>query len=245
VPEFDENRALALLLTNLGRKKRTENLLKIAESCIRLRNLYGSWYDLARRININNDRANISAEMLREFGTILELPEQVKQLIRSGSITSVDTAYRITKLSDKRDQMNLAKSTVEKKLSASDVRAIVEFKLKNPATPMEQAIKRVLESKSRVVTHHIVIMELSSGTFATLREEAKKSGDEPENLVSTMLLKRWNKSWVLSFGMRESDIVLKLSEDGFKALQRESKMSRVELKDLADKLIADTLKTPR
>jgi len=241
VSQFDEVKALAILVTNLGKKKRSENLLKIAEHCTRLKEHYNSWTELAKRIKISDDRAHISAEMLREFGAILILPDEVKQMVKDDLITSVDTAYRISRLEHETDQISLAKAAVEKKLSASDVRAIVEYKTKNPNIAIDQAIQRVLESKAKVVTHHIVIMELTATTLETLRKQAEKSRQTVEKLTLEILEKKWNRDWLLSFGMRGSDIILKLSEEGFKTLQQEARSSRVELKDLAEKLIRKAL----
>lgn len=241
MPEFDENKALAILLTDLGKKKRTENLLKIAEYCVYLRDRYGTWSELAKRVNISDERAHISAEMLREFGAILELPDEVKQMIKDNLIISVDIAYRISLLEQKSDKISLASTVVDKKLPASDVRAIVEYKMKNPNVTIDQATQRVLESKSKVVMHHIVIMELSETTLAALRKEAEKSRQSPENLTFAILGKKWNRDRILSFGMRGGDIILKLSEDGFKALQQKARISSVELKDLAENLIRNAL----
>lgn len=240
--EFDEVKAFAIIITNLGKKKRSENLLKIAEICARLKERYNSWTKLAKMIKISDDRAHISAEMLREFGMILTLPDDIKEMIRENLITSVDVAYRISLLENEDDQRILAKVTVDKKLSASDVRAIVEYKTKNPNVNMDQAINRVLESKGKVVTHHIVIMELTGKTVGTLKEKAEKLKQPVDKFAFEILKKVWNKDWLLSFGMRNNDIILKLSDEGFRALQQEAKKFHVELKDLAEKLIQKELK---
>jgi len=242
VSEFDEDQAFAILLTNLGKKKRTENLLKIAECCVRLKERYGSWTKLANKIVIGEERAHISAEMLREFGAIWDLPEEIKQMIQKDMITSVDTAYRISRLKNREDdQIKLANAVVERKLSASDVRAVVEYKLKNPHVKIEQAIQRVLESKTRIVTRHIVIMELEKQTFEALRKEAERTKQTPENLAYAILSKKWDKHRILSFGMRGSDIIMKLSEEGFKSLQNQANIANIQLKDLADKELRNKL----
>jgi hypothetical protein len=245
VSEFDENQAFAILLTNLGKKKRTVNLLKIAEYCMRLKERYGSWTELAKRIKISDERAHISAEMLREFGAVLRLPDEVKEMIKDNLITSVDTAYRISRLERDADKIILARAVVEKKLSASDVRAIVEYKLTNPNAAIERAVQRVLESKPKVVTRHIVIMELSPKTLEDLQKQAEKLRQTPDNLALMILSKKLKKKWILSFGMRGSDIIVKLSEDGFKALQQEAKVLHAQLKDVAENLIRNAFQSTR
>jgi len=234
VSEFDENEALAILLTNLGKTKRNKNLLTIAECCVRLKERYGSWGKLAKRIVINNKRAHIDEETLREYGTIVGLPDEIKRLIKDGKLTSMDKAFRTSCLKEREDQIKLAKAIIRRNLTTSDVRAIVEYKTKNPDIALEQAIARVLDSKTRVVTHHIVIMELQTKTLEALREEARNVKKTLEELVFIILSERWKKNWIISFGIRGNDLIFKLSEDGFKTLQKMAKTMHLQLKDLAD-----------
>ena len=235
--EFDEVKAFTTLLTNLGKKKRTANLLEIAEYCGRLRKRYGSWAKLAERIQISEQRPHISSEMLREFGSILTLPNEVKQSIRNNMITSVDICYRISKLENTQDQKALATAVVDQKLSTSEVRAIVEYKLNNPSVTMEHTIKRVLESKAKVVTHHIVIMELRNETFRILKEKADALMTTPKDLALAILREKIKPEWIVSFEVRGSDLFLRVLEDGFKVLEKKAEKMDIELKDLADKLI--------
>jgi hypothetical protein len=237
----DEVKSLALLIVNLGKKKRNENLFKIAEHCVKLKERYNSWTKLAKMIKISDERPHISAEMLREFGAIYTLSDEVKQMIKDGLITSVDIAYRLSLLKNKDDQTNLAKIAVAKKLSTSDIRAIVEYKLKNENVTIDEATQRVLESKAKVVTRHIVIMELSNETLEKLKKRANESKQSVDRLVYEMLSKKWNKDWLLSFGMKDSDIIIKLSEEGFGVLQQEAKKLKIELKDLANIIISKEL----
>jgi len=241
-PEFDEVKAFATLVTNLGKKKRTENLLKLAQYCVDLKKLYGSWAKLAEKIKISDERSHISPEMLREFGAVMELPVEVKEMVRNNLITSVDIAYRISRLENSEDQIRLAKNVVQRGLSTSDVRAIIEYKIKNPHVRLEDATERVIKSKTKVVTCHVVIMELQKNTIDELKEEAKAKGINIDDLILSMLQARVEANWILSFGMWDTDIILKLSEDGFNAFKREAQILKVPLKDVADKLIKKTLR---
>ena len=240
--ESDEVKSLAILIVNLGKKKRNENLFKIAEHCIKLKERYNSWTKVAKMIKISDKRSHISAEMLREFGAIYTLPDEVKQMIKDGLITSVDIAYRLSLLKDKDAQISLAKIAVDKKLSASDIRAIIEYKLKNEDVTIEEATQRVLESKPKVVSRHIVIMELSDETVENLKKRAEKLKQPIDKLVFDLISRKWNKNWLLSFGMRDSDIIIKVSEEGFRVLQQEAKELQVEMKDLANTIIWKELK---
>ena len=126
-------------------------------------------------------------------------------------------------------------------MTSSDVRDTIAYKIANSEVSIEKAIQRVLESKKKIVTHHIVIMELYETTLQSLRKEAEKLRQTLDNLALTILSNKWNKEWILSFGIRGSDIVVKLSEDGFKALQQEARASHVQLKDLAENIIRNAL----
>lgn len=235
--EFDEVKAFTTLLTNLGRKKRTANLLEIAEYCGFLKERYGSWARLAERIQISENREHISSEMLREFGSILTLPDEVKQMIRDNKITSVDVCYRISKLTNSEDQKALAAAVVDQGISSSDVRAAVEYKLNNPDVSVEHAARRVLESKTKVVTHHVVIMELRSETFTALKEKADALVATPKKIALEILTEMMKPEWIVSFGIRGNDLFLRVVEDGYKALDKTAEKMKVELKDLADALI--------
>jgi len=240
-PEFDEIKAFATLVTNLGKKKRTENLLKLAQYCVDLKKLYGSWAKLAEKIKISDARSHISSEMLREFGAVMELPEEVKEMVKNNVITSVDIAYRISRLKNSEDQARLAKAVAQQSLSTSDVRAVVEYKTKSPYVTLEDAIERVIKSKTKVVTRHVVIMELQKNTFDKLRNEAKAMKINIDDLALSMLRARVKNDQILSFQMRGIDIIMKLSEDGFNAFRKEAQSSKVPLKDIADKVIKEAL----
>jgi hypothetical protein len=241
-PEFDEVKAFATLITNLGKKKRTENLLKLAEYCVHLKKLYGSWARLAEKIRINDVRPHISPEMLREFGVVVDLPEEVKEMIKNKLITSVDVAYRISRLKNSEDQTLLAKKIIQERLNTSDVRAIVEYKTKNPHVTLEGAAERVIRSKAKVVIRHIAIMELQKDVVNRLRQEAKAMKVNMNDLVLSILRARVKTTFILSFGMRGTDIIMKLSDDGFHAFKKEAQILKVPLKDVANKMIKEALK---
>jgi ParB-like chromosome segregation protein Spo0J len=227
----------------LGKKKRLGNLLEIAEACRYLKELYGSWPKVAKRINICEDREHISAEMIREFGLLLKLPEEVKRMIKENKITSVDIGYWLSLLRNPEDQISLAREILNQGLKSKDVRAIVRYKNTNPDVSIEEAMRRVLKSKTRVVKHHIVIMELQDETLQALQEGAKKTNSTPEDLAIKMMKKQLKPEWIVSFRMHEKDIFIRLLEKGFQALKEEAKRLNVPLKDLADSLIQNQMRS--
>jgi len=231
--EFNEAKELATSLVNVKTKKRSEPAHVTGDRLIRLHQFYGSW-DVVR------EKLDISGEMLREFTeTTKKLPKDAKKLFEDNSMFKVDVAYRITKLNSNEDMTSLAKTILDQKLTSLDVRDIVAYKIANSELSMEEAIRRVLESKKKVVTHHVVIMELGKGTLESL-EKSKQAVDV---LVLAILKKELKKEWILSFGMRGTDIIVKLSEEGFKELQKKTHSSGVALKDFANHVIQKSYKT--
>jgi len=230
--EFHEAKELATSLVNVKTRKRSEPAHVTGERLIRLYEFYGSW-------NAVSEKLDISREIIREFTeTTKKLPKEAKKLFEDNSMFNLDVAYRITKLNNAEDIICLAKNIVEKGLTSLDVRDIVAYKISNSHVSIDEAILRVLGSKKKVVTHHIVIMELEKNTLDRLKE-LKRSVDDT---VLAMLEKEWKKESLLSFGMRGSDIIIKLSEEGYRELQKKANSSGVALKDFANYIIQNGLK---
>lgn len=225
--EFREAKELATALTNVKTKKRLEPAHVTAERLERLYRFYKSW-------DILGEKLDVSREMLREFAATKKLPEGVKRLLEANNIFNVDIAYRITKLRDDQDKLGLTKALIENDLTSSDVRDIIAYRTANPEISMEKATQRVLESKNKTVTHHIIIMELSEAAFEALKKKAEKKEETSESLVLKLLARKWSKEQLLSVTMRGSDLIIKVSEGTYEGLRRRAENSNVKLKDLAD-----------
>jgi hypothetical protein len=234
--EFQETQELAKTLVNVKTKKRLEPAHITGERLKRLHEFYRSWDIVGEKLDLNR-------EMIREFTeTTAKLPPTVKKLFEDNSMFKVDIAYRITELEKDEDKTGLARAVVSNSLSSADVRDIVAYKTANSGVSIPEAISRVLESKKRTVTHHIVIMELSETALQSLRREAERRGQTLDNIALTIIGKKWNKAGILSFGISGSDIVIKLTEDGFKTLQQEARASHLQIKDLAENLVRSALR---
>jgi len=234
--EFDEAKELAMTLVNVKTRKRLEPAHTTGERLLRLYKLYGAWDAVEKKLDI-------SSEMRREFTETTKLPQKVKKIFEDNYMFHVDIEYRITKLKEDEDKTRLAKAIVDQNLTSLDVRDIVTYKIANSEASIEKAIQRVLESKTKVVTHHVVVMELDKKTLADLENEKEKLKRPLEDLALASLSKGLNKEWILSFGMRGGDIIVKLSEEGFKELQKKARSSGVQLKDLANLLIKNGLRS--
>jgi len=174
---LDEETALAILFTNLkGRKKK--DYLSTAKACRFLRKLYGSCAKVAEKVGV-------SSEIIREFDSLNDLPDEVKQMVSTG-IIKLDTGYRIsTKIRGKNRQIDIAKAVAD--VGAFDARAIIEYAQKNPEMSAEEVKSRVLGSKTKKERIHLFVLPLTEDTFQLLKSESAKLKVRPEKLIEKIV----------------------------------------------------------
>lgn len=231
--EKTEEKALAILASNLKRKKRTVDMITIAECINYLKELYGSWREVTRR-------ADVSYEMLREFRATLELPDEVKRLVKARMIDSVEVAEEISKLDGAERQIELAKNFVSQKLTTKDIRDTVQYAKANPNLSIEKCVRRVLASKPVVEKRYMVVMELRNSTLQTLRKEAEKLSLTTEDLVKSIVedLKVEN---LISCETRGKIIAITVGEGGLTALKGKARKLNVDLEELAETIVENWL----
>jgi len=173
---LDEQSALAIIFANTKRKKRTEDLVTIAQACEYLVRLYGTQQALARKVGL-------SAEIIREFRKILTLPERVRDMIRTRQIDSLDVAYRISMLGDANEQVKAAKEITV--LSSEDVRDIKRL-VRTAQLSAAESKKRVLESKLKGL--HVFIMDFDDEQYRRIIARAKQARTDPAELVKQVVL---------------------------------------------------------
>lgn len=180
--ELDEETALAILFRNLkGSKKK--DYLATANACRFLRKLYGSYSKVAETVGV-------SSEIIREFDSLEDLPDEVKEMVSTGAIR-LDTGYRIsTKLEGKERQVDIAKAVAD--LGAFDARAIIEYAQKNSDMPASKVKSQVLGSKTITEKLHVFILPLSEKTFQALKAESAKMKSKPVELVKK-IIQEWLK----------------------------------------------------
>lgn len=178
--ELDEETALAILFRNLkGSKKK--DYMATAKACRFLRRLYGSNAKVAEKVGV-------SSEIIREFDSLNDLPNEVKEMVSAG-IIKLDTGYRIsTKIEGEEKQVEIAKAVRD--LGAFDARAIIEYAQKNPNMPVSEVRSRVLGSKTIKERLHIFVLPLAEDVFQALKSESTKLRIRPEKLVER-IIKNW------------------------------------------------------
>jgi hypothetical protein len=184
---LDEDTALSILFANTRRIKRNVDLITVAESCEYLVELYGSQKAVAEKVGL-------SAEMIREFRKLLNLPKEVKELISSRQIDRLDVAYRISMLEDPEKQITAAR-TIANLPSSKDVRDVLRL-AERVDLPIEESKKMILESKPKGL--HIFIVDFDDETYSALIEEAKALEVETAELVKDIVT-----DWLQRRGKRE------------------------------------------
>jgi len=178
--KLDEQTALAIMFANTKRKKRTADLVTIAEACEHLVQLYRSQQAVARKIGLSN-------EMIREFRKILSLPKEVQSMLRAKRIDSLDVAYRLALLRDPKKQVQLARQVAG--VDSKDVRDIKRV-ISSTGLSAKESKKKVLDSKLKGL--HVFVMDFNDQEYKAILKRARERKTDPAELVKQVIL-RWLK----------------------------------------------------
>lgn len=178
IENMDETMADAILLANYkGSKKKTSDLLTIATAT---RFKIRQW----RSIRKVAEAFGVSAQQVREFNSLLDLPPDVQELFEGHRI-GVSKWYELSKLSDSKKQSEVGRFVVD--LGAIDTRAVVDYVRRHPEDPVDACVQRVLESKTVKEDIHVIVVPLNQATFHDLHEESQKLKMPLENLASKLI----------------------------------------------------------
>lgn len=132
--------ALAALLASTRRAKRSLNLVEVSEKLRTAVRLLGSLRAVAEALGLSD-------ETVRQFSRIEKLSPDVRKLLASGQITSVDLADRLSRLPSA-DQHPIGAAVVSGTLDARDVRALLALRKAMPKVPVQQLIRRIRGSRN-------------------------------------------------------------------------------------------------
>jgi len=134
------NDALAALLASTRRAKRRLNLVEVSEKLSTAQRLLGSSRAVARALGLSD-------ETVRQFARVEKLSPDVKKLLASGQITSMDLADRLSRFPSA-DQHPIAAAVVSGIVDAHDVRAILALRKTLPKVPVQRLIRRIRRSRN-------------------------------------------------------------------------------------------------
>jgi len=168
--------ALAIVFANTHRKKRKENLLTIAEAFEYLTKLYGSREAVAKKVGL-------SAEMIREFLTVLKLPQKVQRLFFHRQLDNVDVAKELSALNSPAKQIAAAKVIADS--LSKDVRDIKRL-VKRENIPVENAKKAVSDAKPKGL--HVFIIDFDDEMYRAIMRQAKILKTKAVELVREIVI---------------------------------------------------------
>ncbi len=174
--KLDEQTALAILFANTKRKKRTEDLVTIAEACEYLVELYGTQKAVAEKVGL-------SSEMVREFRKILTLPREVQQMVKNREIDHLDIAYRISMVAEPGRQIEIARQVA--KLQSKDLRDVKRL-ISTAGLSTQESKKKVLESKLKGL--HVFVMDFNDEEYRAIIERARERKAVPAELVKQIVI---------------------------------------------------------
>jgi DNA uptake protein ComE-like DNA-binding protein len=172
---MNEATALSLLFANTKRKKRSVDLITLAQSCKYLVDLYGSKKAVAEKVGL-------STEMIRELMLPLEVPKEVQTLISSRKIDSIDKVREISVLKAPSKQIAAAKEVVN--TPTKDVRDMKRLIERTGVSP-KKAKEIILEAKPKDL--HIFLIDFDEEVYHSILEHAKRKKLDPAQLVKEIV----------------------------------------------------------
>ena len=180
-----ENRTIAILYANFGegRKDKTNDLIFLAEKFKQLSDHYGSHKKVAEKIGISNEQA-------REILKLLELPDGVKELVRSKKL-KFEVAWRIASVKGESNQIKLANSVCD--MNTHDARHLVRLFRNNPEFNFEEYKKNIIESKNKFQDIDLVILPIERIDFLHIKKAALRKNKSTEKFIVDVIISDWLK----------------------------------------------------
>lgn len=138
--KYSADEALALIIASTRTRKRPVSICELATAI-----------EIATRevgtLDALGDQIGLSTKMLRQFMQVNDLSPEVKKLVDTRKIDSVDAVSHIARLSIP-DQEAVAKVLAEGDWDTSDVRAFLELRSSKPDTETMELMSQVQSSKT-------------------------------------------------------------------------------------------------
>jgi len=206
---------IARLIANTRRKKRPDNLNKIADDILWLSTNEGSLQKVSQIIGI-------STEMLKKFLSVKQLSFEMRKLVEERKIDSV-TIVHLMKNFNSEDQKIIANEVMSARLTADDMKVLVPLKRSLPNLNINQLISRVQDSKDRKL--YIIRFEVPS----TLKEDF--------NLLENRFKEILSDKDIASFTVEDKIGNLELTSEGLKQLKETAKKQNLSLRKFVSGLV--------
>lgn len=207
-------KALVRLVGSTRRLRRVKNLMEVANELEVAEKLLGGREVVAKEIGL-------SEEMLREFASVKNLHRSVKQMVKAGLFTSVDTAYRISML-PKSEQLQVARRYVKNELSGKEVRDVIALRKRNPGYAIGEIIERI--KRDREIIQYVIKFRLNVKKGIRVLRQRFSQLIGKENIIS------------LEADGRIANLVV--NEDGRRTLQEEAKKRKMTKRKLIQLIVS-------
>lgn len=180
--KINEDKLLAIIYTNFkGRGQQRDDWIYIAEKLNELKKIHGSDGKVASNLGL-------SREMVRSTLKLLDLPEEIKKLIREKKITQ-DLGWRLLGIKNEKIRVQVAKEIIG--LNSHDARDMIRFAKNNPQTPISEQIDRLKINRKKNARLNLVILSLDEYEYEKLFKISKEKNVSVNKLVSDLI-----KSWL-------------------------------------------------
>lgn len=194
-------RAIAALIKGTKSRKRPFSLVILCDYLKEAIECYGSVSAVAERISL-------SESMLKRFLTIDKLSSEMRLLVESREIDSIDSVAEISGLDENR-QNELGKCFAVSKLSTEDVRNFVRISRKFSYMTTEDILRIVEDARTQKVYSYEFVRRRNQ-TEGYLRERFL-SILSPNNILNIKLGNALGKLTVTSEGRSEIELAAKSS----------------------------------
>jgi hypothetical protein len=171
--------ALAAALANL-KGTHQKDLLRAARALAFLTREAGSQVAVAEMVGV-------SREIVREFLSLLRLPDDVQAMIASGELSTLEQGRRLAQLARYRPHEVAAAAREMTSLTAHDSRSLTDYLIAHRDVTPAEAKAKVLGSKDVVTREFHVVALLNEDEYHRLVEVARRKGQSPDELVSSIV----------------------------------------------------------
>ncbi len=172
-------KATAVAMANVkGSKKKPSNLLEFAMACRVMIKKYGK-QETARQLDI-------AVFMLRQIDKINDLDADVRELVKKGDL-GIEAAYLAWRIDEKR---RLYAARLMKGMSKHQLRAFVDFLVKDPQLPVGSAKSMSDDVDSKGIK--ILFLPLERELYEKINNAATRKGLKIHDYVHKLLVERAN-----------------------------------------------------
>lgn len=214
--ETTRESVIARLIANTCRRKRPNNLVKIARDIRWLQDDLGSLKAISETIGISTDQ-------LWQFLSVERLCPEVRKLVEERKIDLVNTVHYMRDF-DAEAQQVIAREVIAGRLSGEDIRVLAPLHKSLPHLTIDQLIERV--QKSRDVKVYVAYFRLPRGF---------KDADVLEKRFEGIV----GHTEIVSFTVEDRVVTLKLTSSGRKKLQEAANERNMSLRKFVDAVVLE------